>query len=227
MADWYPNLKGKVDPEVEEAITMAFRIINKLQRRNIGPSKGTLDYNVPLTTFRTTLDSIETRVAAVEATLAALPEAALMTTSTELNLSLGSFTASAWPAAQMALFVPFRINATKTITTVGRWVDAFLAPSRYNQGIYDANGIRLYSTGNQIPVSGPVQTTMSLKLEPGNYYEAFSSFDVALTHYGYSGIGAQLLGVRQMVVVWPDLLPASATFATLTTDYVPYLSLGM
>src|SRR5262245_15809191 len=93
-----------------------------------------------------------------------------------LSLQQSTSASSAWPSANLALFVPFRVSAPcvayKMSTGFGT-----TASGNYDLGIYDAFGNRLVSTGTQAK-GASVEAILDItdtELGPGLYYMAQSA----------------------------------------------------
>jgi hypothetical protein len=132
---------------------------------------------------------------------------------------------SAWPAANRALFVPFRVPVPVTVYKMAVGAGA-TAAGNFDVGIYDSIGNRLVSIGataKGASVEHILNITDTLLL-PGLYYMGMAA-DGTNNYIGIS-LGqlafAKLLGMRQMASAYT--LPSTATYATMTTGYVPSIS---
>ena len=133
---------------------------------------------------------------------------------------------AAWPAANLALFVPFFVAERVTIVKLGI-KNGTVATANLDIGIYDALGTRLVSVGGtaQIGGNGNFQTydVTDTQLLPGVYYLAVA-FDTSAGTIarGLSGASAATMSITGMVEqtsAYP--LPATATFAALTHEFLP------
>lgn len=126
----------------------------------------------------------------------------------------------AWPSANRALFVPFFFPATITVKRL--WVATGTTGGTDNRsiGIYREDGTQivvsantLAGTASQVQFIDITDTT----LPPGSYYVAMSQNGTTATYFRQPG-GLELertMGVLQMAAAYP--LPATATFAAITT----------
>ena len=132
-----------------------------------------------------------------------------------------SFGNAAWPSANLAIYTPFMLYDEFVVTRI-----AFrnsTSTGNIDLGIYDHNGVRLGSIGSTaIPGSNVlIGNTLSLILPPGLYYMAMAH-DSTGTVSRYTGSTLQrgiIRGAYQQASAFP--LPATATFATQTTSYIP------
>lgn len=143
---------------------------------------------------------------------------------TQIGSVLGGGQAStAWPSANRAIFVPFRLAEAATVyklvtgcgTTAGNNIDL---------GIYDQWGNRIYSSGAIARVaSGEIVHTLGSpqRLGRGRYYLALahnSTNNMMMQTMGSIPQG-RLAGVLQMDSAY--LLPSTATMVALTAGTVP------
>lgn len=135
----------------------------------------------------------------------------------------------AWPAANRAIFVPFRINAP--ITVYYMWtINAFTANGNVDVGIYAPDGTRIDSTGAVASAGfySMQRFTMNNKvLGPGQYYMAMSRSSGTNTSFAFTPSQIpqlRILGALQMAAAHP--LPAAATFATMTSAHLPTIGIG-
>lgn len=132
----------------------------------------------------------------------------------------------AWPVANKAFFIPVRLPVPATVfqlicgTGTG-------TTGNFDVGIYDAGGNRLVSSGSTAKTTASSERIINVTdtvLGPGLYYLAMSTDGV--TNYLRQSVAtlglAKLMGVYEMTTAFA--LPATATFATLVTGYIPALS---
>lgn len=135
----------------------------------------------------------------------------------------------AWPSANRAIFVPFRINAP--ITVYFMWIiNGFTANGNVDAGIYALDGTRIDSVGGVAATGfyGIQRFTMNNKvIGPGQYYMALSRSSTSNTHFAYIPTQTpqlRILGGLQMAAAYP--LPAIATFASLASPHLPTIGIG-
>jgi hypothetical protein len=142
--------------------------------------------------------------------------------------SLGS---AGWPAANQALYIPFELEgpwqAAGGLIALGHTAGG----GNWDLGVYTADGTRLASTGS-VALAGAIDTeqtvtlTQSVRLSRGVYYMALVASSTGMTIYRYAGGGANdwlVWGALQQASALP--LPATATFARNTTQFLPFFSL--
>jgi hypothetical protein len=135
----------------------------------------------------------------------------------------------AWPANNRAFFVPFSIWEPIAVTYMFIW--NITASGNIDLGIYTIDGTRLASTGSTA-LSGNNTTqgvALSLELAPGRYYMGVACSTTGYTAAIQSTSLVELTRCRaggcvQMDTAFP--LPATATFAELTSAYVPMFGLS-
>lgn len=145
-----------------------------------------------------------------------------------IGIGLGAYASAAWPAANLAMYVPFRV-VTPIIATQMFVLNGGTANGDIDIGIYDSSGTRLISSGATAQ-SGTntfqlIDITDTL-LGPGQFYLAISLSSGTGTTTRVNTSSAQLLqcyGLAQEASAHP--LPVTATFATIGQAYVPIFGL--
>lgn len=131
---------------------------------------------------------------------------------------------SAWPSANRAIFIPFSLAAPFQMKKVW-WANGATANANIDCGVYSAGGTLLGSIGStaQAGTSVVQSATLSLSLTPGAYYMALVLSATTGTILRTSGLtaaaGLPAAGIAQQASALP--LPATATFATAASSYVP------
>jgi len=148
-----------------------------------------------------------------------------------LGLSQGTPASTAWPSANLAIFVPVRITNTvtayKLVTGAG-----VTAAGNFDVGIYDGAGHLLIASGATAKGNSTehIIDIADTQLGPGLYYMAMSA-DGTNNYSGHTPSGAttiplqkaRLYGTLEMAAAYP--LPATATFASRTTTFVPWIAM--
>lgn len=161
-------------------------------------------------------------------------EGGFWSTATSLDgLNTASFSTTAWPAANLAIFVPMRlarrVTVYKLVTGSGT-----TANGNYDVGIYDRFGKRIVSSGATAKTSGTenVVDIADTLLGPGLYYLAMAADDtdnyVLSTPAGTSPVPlqkARMYGTLEMASAYT--LPDPATFAARTTGLIPAIGAYM
>lgn len=132
-----------------------------------------------------------------------------------------------WPSANAAIFMPIRIIEPTLIVNIA--VSNGTLAGNTDVGIYSLNGVRLVSSGSTAQ-AGSFQTfdIADTMLGPGVYYAAVAR-DEATTgttfrHSFASNVIPKIIGMAEMAAAFP--LPATATLATITSNYIVAFSLG-
>ena len=145
-------------------------------------------------------------------------------------VNIGTLASATWPTANKAIFMPFRVFHSQGITVlVLAWMNGATATGNVDMGIYDAAGTKLVSTGSTAQ-SGTstiqqVDVTDTL-LGPGLYYFALALSSTSGTTIRSSILllSHKLLGQAEVTSALP--LPATVTFATITSAYLPLVQLS-
>jgi hypothetical protein len=138
-------------------------------------------------------------------------------------ISPGSTASGAWPSANRAILVPFRI--AESFVAVRALYRIVTASGNADAGIYNWEGRRLASTGS-IALTTGVKTpafTATVELPPGSYWMALAvdNTTAAIGRETPVAVSLDLMGVRQVDSAFP--LPDSVTPDTPTAAYLPYV----
>ena len=149
--------------------------------------------------------------------------------STRYSQSGGTPASVAWPAANRAIYIPFQISETMVFTRV-HWYNGATAAGNVDVGIYSENGTRLGSTGaiaqGTINVVQTNVLTANTTCLPGRYFMAMlCSSGTATVFAQAASLSAKMAGLYQQSV-GAGALPATATFATWTSQIHPVFSLS-
>lgn len=130
----------------------------------------------------------------------------------------------AWPTANTAVFVPFHVYTPTVVKQIG-WFNGSAVSGNVDCGIYDAAGTRLISTGSTAQAGVSTIQTVDVTdtlLGPGLFYMAFAADNITATVIGIVPTlqRGRVLGLVEMATAFA--LPATATFATLTGNVVPF-----
>lgn len=134
----------------------------------------------------------------------------------------GAPASTAWPAANRAIFVPFLVYQPLVVVKM-MISNGSTAAGNVDVGVYDDQGNLLVSSGSTAQSgTGALQTfdiTDTLLL-PGLYYMAQAASTTSHTNVAWAPLALPgCMGIAQMASALP--LPATATFATATSSYVP------
>lgn len=153
--------------------------------------------------------------------------------STMSTASLGSIilkaagTASAvYPTANQAIFIPFRISTPIVVTQMFALVA--VASGNIDIGIYDEAGTKIVSMGSTAMAGTGViaYNITDTEIGPGLYYMAVAidNTTAQLTRITFTATAVtKVLGLAEQATAFP--LPATATFATSASNYVPIIGL--
>lgn len=144
--------------------------------------------------------------------------------------SLASVGTTTWPAANDAIFLPFTVDQAQTIAKIHILVAS--AGGNLDAGIYNTAGVRQVSNGSVAAAAG-IQTfdVADTALAKGRYYVGLAcnnSGAVNIQGFTQAAVGtagslANIQGVKKQATAFA--LPANATFASPTTDYLPLIVL--
>lgn len=134
---------------------------------------------------------------------------------------------TAWPFANTALFVPFRLAAPFTFNTL--FVVNGTSSGNLDLGIYNADGTKLISTGSVASAANVATYSVTTTTLPaGLYYIAMAADNTTIAPFAFNTLGnaafMRMCGLAQQGSALP--LPATATFAAYTAVMVPYIGLS-
>jgi hypothetical protein len=141
-----------------------------------------------------------------------------------LSLNSTAPTSGAWPAANLAIFLPFHTSAPFPIQQVG-WINGATVSGNVDMGVYDAAGTRLGSIGStaQAGVSVLQLAALSLTLDPGHYNMGFTCDNTTATITRISlGPSSFAFGTAYQVQAQTSAfpLPSTATLANPTSNLI-------
>lgn len=135
---------------------------------------------------------------------------------------------NAWTTANMACYIPFVLEVPVTVYQIGVENGATLGGA-FDVGIYDNGGNKKVSSGSVTQAGASAIQLANITdtpLDPGRYYMAMSTNSTTATYR--SSVFARhfrTCGCQQQGTAF--VLPATATFAALTTAVVPFMSLSL
>jgi hypothetical protein len=145
--------------------------------------------------------------------------------------NFAAMSSQSWPAANRAIFIPFRFPWPFRASGVG-FVNGGTVSGNVDVGMYSADGRRIVSSGS-VAQSGPNGFQFfsfaggpNQRFEPGLYYVAVA-FSGSGTISGTAAFGStklRVLGLAQMGSAFP--LPAAATFESISSTLFPPVMLG-
>jgi hypothetical protein len=149
------------------------------------------------------------------------------TTGLEAAIDGASIAAAVWPAANRAIYMPFLVDYTVTITHIG--FEVSVQSGNCDVGIYDENSSRVVSKGSTAVGAAGIQTIdiTDTTLNPGLYFIAMCVDNITASIFRFNGLEAlalQVLGVQQQAV-GAVTLPDPATFANPAANYLPVVAL--
>jgi hypothetical protein len=140
-----------------------------------------------------------------------------------------SFQSLAWPTTNLAVFIPFTVGDL-VIPQKMTWFNGNTVSGNVDAGLYDANGVRLYSTGS-IAASGTNvyqygSAISGVILVPGKpYYLAMAADNTTYTNRAHNFHTTATAAVRALSGIMQQTsafaLPATATFAAYGSDFIP------
>ena len=141
----------------------------------------------------------------------------------------GAGTASAvYPAANLAIYAPFRIAAPIVVTDL--WcVNGATASGNVDIGIYDGAGNKIVSAGSTAQSGTSTIQTFNITdtlLGGGLFYLAIALDNTTGTflRFAPSAPVGRIIGLAQQASAFA--LPATATFATFAQTYLPNMGLS-
>lgn len=133
-----------------------------------------------------------------------------------------------WPTANKAIFVPFSIDESVTYTKAF-WFNGATVSGNVDIGIYDEGGTRKVSMGSTAQATINVLQVVDIAdttLAAGRYYMALAMDNITGTmmRTTIGGLGSDLQHMKAMGIAEQTAafaLPASATLATIASQYLP------
>lgn len=145
-----------------------------------------------------------------------------------------------WPSINKGIFYPFRLYVP-SLVTAGFIINGTSVSGKFDLGVYDEGGTRLVSvaggnSANNVSQAGTSQAQVvdltDMVIGPGVFYMAlyFDNTTATLFRTGSftAGTAADQIKLRALGVVEQaslSVLPATATFASLASAYVPAFGL--
>lgn len=129
---------------------------------------------------------------------------------------------TAWPAANRAIFIPFRISRMYTITQAVVGCGS-VAGGNFDVGVYDTAGNKLTSSGATARTANVevVANFTDVTLGPGVYYMAMAA-DGTNNYTALSPAQAGLvkaMGIKEAGTSYT--LPSTVTYATVSSAFIP------
>jgi hypothetical protein len=144
-----------------------------------------------------------------------------------MNGSLtGTFSATNWPAANRAIFVPLKLPFPYPAKRAF-WVNGGSAAGNVDIGIYTINASRIWSSGStaQSGTNLNQYVTCGKLIPPGYYYLALAMSSTSSSYFNsaFSVTYNTTFGIYQMAAAFP--LPDAATFAATANSVYPLFGL--
>lgn len=133
---------------------------------------------------------------------------------------------SAWPTANKAIYIPLALQQPTTVYQLGI-VNGGTASGNFDVGILDAAGNKLVSSGSTAQSGTSASGIMQLvnvtdtSLGRGLYYLALAFDNITATAHNWAptALRASTWGIKEETTAFT--LPATATFANITSAYIP------
>ncbi len=134
-----------------------------------------------------------------------------------------------WPTANKAIYVPFTLNVAETALKLFCGNGAVVS-GNVDVGVYTAAGARVISSGSTAQSGTSVLQvfdTADTLLVPGYYYFAMAVDNITaeVLNSNPATFALPTWGVKQEAAAFP--LPATATFATMTSNYLPFMGISL
>lgn len=145
---------------------------------------------------------------------------------TGFNITGGTQIASAgWPANNRALYLAFELDRPMIATQMYVYNGSSATAGNWDIGIYAADGTRLVSSGSTAQTGSNAPQTFNITdtlLDRGAFWLGIAASSTSTTVYRFNGGAANdwlIWGGMQEASALP--LPATATFAVNTTQFIP------
>ena len=135
----------------------------------------------------------------------------------------GTYASGAWPAANRAIFIPFRLPKAQTVVQLAS-LNGTAVSGNVDMGIYTMGGSKVVSIGTTVQTGTStiqIYDIADTLLAPGYYMLALALDNTTGTFFRFvpSAQWATTMGVQQMASAF--VLPSSVTYATPVSAYVP------
>ena len=146
-------------------------------------------------------------------------------------LSTAAPISAGWPGANRALYVPFTLSETVTVVKMFSQQAGLGGAQNIDVGIYNEGLSRLVSSGSTLMDGTNILKEYDITdivLGPGRYYMAvvIDSISNGLHRWSLgSADRLKLLGIAEEAAAFP--LPATATPAVVSSDYIPVFGLSL
>lgn len=161
--------------------------------------------------------------------LVLITPASYLSIGVELGANAVTPASAVWPAANRAIFVPFVLPERVTVRQL-LCVNGGTVSGNVDVGIYNSDLSLLISSGSTAQAGVNSTQTFDVTdtvLQPGFFYLAMAANNILATNQRWAPFGTQqgAFGVAQQASAFP--LPASATLASVTSSYIPYIGLSL
>ena len=140
-----------------------------------------------------------------------------------------SYADTAWPASNRAIFVPIRIVEPTVAINIGVG-NGVTVSGNFDVGIFTLDGVRIISSGSTAQSGAYAFQVVDIAdtlLGSGVYYLAVAFDNTTATPIRTTLAQlamCKMIGIAEMSSAFP--LPATATLATATSSYIPWLAIG-
>jgi hypothetical protein len=135
---------------------------------------------------------------------------------------------NAWPSANLAIYLPVEIYRPVTIVKMGV-NNGTTVNGNFDLGLYDANGVRLVSSGSTAQSGASALQTVDITdtlLMPGLYYMGMASSSATGTYSSWTGgasVDYRQMGVAQQATAFA--LPNPMVPAAFAQTYLPLVTM--
>lgn len=146
----------------------------------------------------------------------------------QADMGAGLTASTAWPSANLALYIPFEIYEPVTIISMSV-VNGSAVSGNIDVGIYNSDLSRKVSIGSTAQSGTTAIQTFNItdtELLPGLYYIGVALDNATGTLMGFIsllGIDMECVGMAQQATAFA--LPATATFAAFAQTFIPLVTL--
>jgi hypothetical protein len=138
---------------------------------------------------------------------------------------------TAYPAANLALYVPFWLEAPATVFETYVETGTLTTSNATEIGVYDTAGTRLFTTATTVATASDTVNSSGMtdfSLDAGSYYLAFACDGTRNFFASGAALGIyQAFGCLEQTGLTGASLPSTATFAVYTRAYLPIFGLNL
>ena len=141
----------------------------------------------------------------------------------------GVAASAAWPSANRAIYLPFRLASPFLITQLWWWNGVLSGTPNVDVGVFYPQGAKILSTGNTAQSGASTPQAVNVTdtwLQPGLYYMGMVSASATTAFFRVSVGAAELRIAHALQEASASPLPSTMTGVGVTSSYCPIFGLA-